>query len=124
LLSEIGFTHKELAQHQIGPVVFYEHIYYFKEVFPGKPIRVSLELQGVSEDGMYFEFLHNFYDHTGKNFAQCEIMGAWIDLQTRKLIALPNEMQGHWDKVAKSKSFKILTKEDTRKYGRRPADLM
>ena len=77
-LIESGFTQRELAKQNIGPVVFYEHIYYFKEAFLGKPVKVSLEVAGLSEDGMFFEFLHNFYDANGKNFASCEIMGGWI----------------------------------------------
>ncbi|NNG11469.1 MAG: thioesterase family protein, partial [Arenibacter sp.] len=51
-LIEMGFDHKTLAKNEVGPVVFYEHMYYFKEVFPGKPIRVSLDVMGMSEDGM------------------------------------------------------------------------
>ncbi|MEX0273937.1 MAG: acyl-CoA thioesterase, partial [Flavobacteriaceae bacterium] len=46
-LMEMGFGQKILSQHQIGPVVFYEHMYYFKEIFPGKPIKVSLEVTGM-----------------------------------------------------------------------------
>ena len=59
-LMENGFGQQEMAKHNIGPVVFYEHMYYFKEVFAGKPVRVSLQLKGLAEDGMYFEFVHNF----------------------------------------------------------------
>lgn len=120
-LTDCGFDHRMLGKHSIGPVVFYEHIYYFKEVFAGKPIKVSLELAGLSEDGMFFEFRHNYYDHKGKNFAHCEIMGAWIDLKDRKLIPLPNELFGFFENVHKPHDFKVLTKEDTRKYKKYPA---
>ena len=58
-LIEKGFDQRLLGKLNIGPVVFYEHIYYFKEVFSGKPVTVSLELKGMSEDGMFFEFHHN-----------------------------------------------------------------
>lgn len=74
-LMENGFGQEELAKFNLGPVVFYEHVYYFKEVFAGKPVKVTLELQGLSEDGKYFEFLHNFYDFQGKNFSRCEMIG-------------------------------------------------
>ncbi len=122
-LQENGFTQKELATYHIGPVVFHEHMYYFKEVFPGKPVKVSCEIAGVSEDGRFFEFHHNFYDSEGKNFAHCEMMGAWIDLKTRKLISLPEELQSLLGEQYRSKDFRILTKEDTRKYGKLPKDL-
>ena len=65
-MLENGFGQADMVANNIGPVVFYEHMFYFKEVFPGKPITVSLALKGLSQDGMYFSFEHNFFDHTGK----------------------------------------------------------
>jgi acyl-CoA thioester hydrolase len=123
-LIENGFTQRELAKNNIGPVVFYEHMYYFKEAFPGKPVKVSLEIAGLSEDGMFFEFLHNFYDANGKNFASCEMMGAWIDLKTRQLIGLPEQFNEAMHIVPRAKNFKILTKEDTRRFGKKPENLL
>ncbi len=120
---ENGFGQKELAQYNIGPVVFYEHIYYFKEVFAGRPVKVSLELNGLSEDGMYFEFIHNFYDHKGRNFASCEMMGGWIDLKERKLTGLPEELYKIFNDLSHTSHFKILTKEDTRRFSKKPVDL-
>lgn len=122
-LMENGFGQEDLARENIGPVVFYEHIYYFKEVFAGKPIKVTLQLKGLSEDGMYFEFLHNFYDEKGQNFASCEMMGAWIDLKERKLTKLPDVLLKNIDSLGHTKDFKVLTKEDTRKYGQRPQNM-
>ncbi|MEL4306806.1 acyl-CoA thioesterase [Joostella sp. CR20] len=122
-LIEKGFDQRLLGKLNIGPVVFYEHIYYFKEVFSGKPVTVSLELKGMSEDGMFFEFHHNYYDYKGRNVAHCEIMGAWIDLESRKLIGLPEEAAHLFDKMERAKDFRFLTKEDTRKHAKMPVDL-
>ncbi len=123
VLTQNGMGHKELIDHNIGPVVFYEHIYYFKEVLPGKPVRVSVALKGISKDGMFFQFIHNFYDSTGKNMARCEMMGAWINLKTRKLTPLPQDLLTNFNTIDKTEDFKILTKEDTRKYKQSPSDL-
>ncbi len=122
-LIELGFDHASMAKHQIGPVVFYEHIYYFREVLPGPPVRVSLEVKGLSEDGMFFEFHHNFYDHKGRNIARCEMMGGWISLVTRKLTALAPELLERFNQAEKANDFRVLTKEDTRKYAKKPLDL-
>lgn len=122
-LIELGFDQKGLAQHDLGPVVFHEHIYYFKEVFSGKPIRVSLELSGLSDDGMFFEFKHNYYDAKGRNFAHCEMMGGWIDLKTRKLTGLSEDLKHFFDKIERPQDFKVLTREDTRKFVKKPVDL-
>ncbi|MCE2613427.1 thioesterase family protein [Flavobacteriaceae bacterium D16] len=123
-LMGLGFDQEALAEHQIGPVVFYEHLYYFREIFAGKPIRVSLELKGLSEDGMYFEFHHNFYDHKGRNLAHCELIGGWISLKTRKLIPLPEHFLSAFDAVEKAEGFRILSAMDTRKFAKRPQDLV
>lgn len=122
-MMEAGMNQKSLAKHNLGPVAFYEHMYYFREFFPGQPVYVSLQLKGLSEDGMYFEFLHNFYDKDGRNCARCEMMGGWIDLMSRKLTGLPKEFFEKFDALEKTDDFRILTKENTRKYSQRPKDI-
>jgi len=122
-LMQRGFDQKVMVTHKIGPVVFYEHMYYFKEVYLGNPVRVSLEVMGLSEDGCFFEFHHNFYDDKGKNVGHCEMMGAWISLETRQLTGLSSELQEGFKEYEKPEGFRTLTREDTRKYGKKPKDL-
>ncbi len=119
LLSN-GFTQKELIMHNIGPIVFYEHIYYFRELLPEDKVEVDLKLKGLSKDGMFFNFEHDFYNSDGKNCARCEMMGAWIDMNSRKLVPLPEHLLKPLDKLSKTEDFKILTSEDTRKYCVKP----
>lgn len=115
-LLQNGFTQKELAKHNLGPVVFYEHIYYFKEILPEDTVEVTLKLKGLSEDGMFFSFEHDLYNQKGQNCAHCEMLGAWIDMKTRKLIALPRHLLKPLELLGKTEDFKVLTKEDTRKH--------
>ncbi|MAM28191.1 MAG: thioesterase [Flavobacteriaceae bacterium] len=122
-MYENGFGQAEMSKNDLGPVVFYEHMYYFKEVFPGKPITVSLQLKGLSEDGRFFSFLHNFYDSNGINLARCEMMAGWIDLTTRKLRAIPDALLDSLQNLEKTKDFYTITKEDTRKHGQKPEHL-
>jgi len=122
-LNELGFGQEEMAKYTIGPVAFYEHMYYFQEVFLGKPIKVSLDLAGLSADGMFFEFHHNFYDHRGKHFAHAEMMGSWMHLGSRRLTALPDELLAKFEAFERADYFRVLTKEDTRRYGKVPRDL-
>ena len=122
-MIENGVGHKEMVQYNIGPVVFEEQVFFFKEIFQGKPIRVSFELGGASKDGMFFKFIHNFYDHKGKYLARGIMKGAWIDLKTRKTCALPNPLMPMLDAAHKTSDFTILTKEDMRVHGQVPIDL-
>jgi len=121
--TEMGFSMKEIASHNIGPVVFYEHMFYFKESFLGTPIVVTLEVSGLSEDGMFFKFDHNFYNHKGQHLAHCEMLGAWINLKSRKLTALEESLMQLIHKLPKSKNFKTITREDTRKHGVTPQNM-
>jgi len=118
--GEQGFSMPEIQKHNVGPVVFYEHMYYFKESFLGQPITVTIEVSGLSEEGMLFMFEHNFYNQKGENLAYCEMQGGWIDLKARKLTGLPKPLLELAEQFPKSEDFKILTKEDTRKHGVRP----
>lgn len=118
--GEHGFSLSEINKKKIGPVVFYEHMYYFKESFINDIITVTLEVSGLSEDGMFFMFEHNFYNQKGENLAYCEIQGGWIDLKARKLCGLPEPLLELAQKFPKSESYKILTKEETRKHGVKP----
>lgn len=122
-LQEHGFSLIEMNKNGIGPVVFYEHVYYFKESFIGKPIKVSLEVAGLSEDGMFFKFKHNFYNENGENLATADIFGAWMNLKTRKLTSLPDSLLNLAELFPKSDEFKILTKMDAREHGKFPRDL-
>lgn len=122
-LQDHGFSYNDLEERKLGPVVLNENIYYFKEVFPGRPIRVSLEITGTSEDGMFFSFRHNFYDERGRNLARGEMMGAWIDAQKRQLTALPEPYLEKFMAGPKAEDFKTIRKEDTRAHGQVPKDL-
>ena len=111
---DLGFSLEYLNAHEIGPVVFYEHVYYLKEVLPGNPVRVSLEIEGLSEDGKFFEFYHNMYDSLGRQVAHAQLMGAWMNLTTRKLTAPTAEMSRVFREAEKGENFRVLTPQDTR----------
>ncbi len=121
-LMDHGIDHSELAKYNIGPVVFQEHIFYFKESQHGK-ITVSFELGGASEDGVFFKFIHNFYNEQGDNLAACDILGGWIDLEKRKLVPLPEEFLGKLYKMPRSADFRVLDKTDMRASGRMPVPM-
>ena len=63
-MMENGFGQNSMVTNNIGPVVFYEHMFYFREVFPGKPIRVSLQLKGISKTGSLFDAIEDWLERT------------------------------------------------------------
>jgi len=122
-LNQMGLSIADLKQLAIGPVVFNERLFYFKEVLPDDSIRVSFELAALSKEGMFFEFEHNYFNSKGENVARCEMMGAWMDLNTRKLTLLPEELLNAFEKTHKTKNFRIITSEDTRRWNQTPKPL-
>lgn len=109
-----GVSYLELKQKQIGPIALRETIHYFKEVFPGKPIYVSQEIAGLAEDGMFYKIRHNFYNSKGVNVARGEMLGSWLDLETRKIITPPTALFEKLLAKNHTTDFKIITKEETR----------
>ena len=89
----------------------------------GQPLSVSLEVSGLSDDGMFFMFEHNFYNRKGENLAHCEMMGGWMNLSTRKLTTLKDELLERAKSFPKADNFKVLTKEDTRKFAKKPVNI-
>lgn len=51
------------------------------------------------------------------------MMGAWIDLKTRKLTGLPDKFLKAFESMEKTEDFKTLTKADTRRFVQVPKDL-
>lgn len=122
-MKKAGIGQKELEKHNIGPVAFYENIYYFKEVSPDETLYISVELKGLSEDGGFFEFMHNMYNEKGEHKASCEMMGAWIDMKARKLTTLPDSLKNSFIHFDKAIDYRTLTKEDTRTQGIYPKNI-
>ena len=123
-LNSHGFSLKQLLQYGVGPVVFSENIHYFKESFLGQTLTVTLAVSGLSDDGMFFKFEHNLYNQKGKQVATCDILGAWMNLGTRQLTVLSEELRNQVAQFPKSPNFKVLTKADTRQSGKKPQDLV
>jgi len=74
----------------------------------------------MSENGAFFNFTHNFYNHKGAHLAQGEMIGAWMNLETRKTTALPNEFLSIVTDLHRTNNYKTMTKEDTRSPGKIP----
>lgn len=102
---------RELSKWGIGPVILHERYSFFKEMYMGQEVIVSLELDGISDDGGIYRFIHKFYLPDGTHCATAEATGVWIDMRARKSTIPPLEMV---EVIHQVKTFKtkVLTKED------------
>lgn len=122
-LQENGISLEVMNGLNLGPVALYEHIYYYREVLSGDPISVSLDVCGYTNDGRFIKIEHNFFDREGRNLASSEMLFSWIDITSRKLGRIPEELLVKIRAFPKAENFKILSNEDIRKHQRKPKDL-
>ena len=113
-LAENGFSQAQFHEHNIGPIVFSEGTHFFKEILPNETIYITMELKGLSENNLFFKFVHNFYKQDGTHAAQTQLSGAWLNLQTRKIAVPPEALLATIDRMPRAEGFKILTKEELR----------
>lgn len=114
-LAENGFSPIQFKEHNIGPIVFSEGTHFFKEILPSETIHITMELKGLSENHMFFKFVHNFYKQDGTHAAQTQVSGAWLNLGTRKIATPPEALLAAIDQMPRAEGFKVLTKEELRK---------
>ena len=106
--SHAGHPVDEMAQNDIGPILFEEFTSFRKEIHTGESVRVNCKLLGLSEDKRKWKIRHEILNSNGQLSAVIEVFGAWIDLQKRKLILLPKKYDDLFDHMEKSEDFKII----------------
>lgn len=90
--AEHGFTMDDFRRMRIGPVIRKDALEYFKEVGLLTPLRVTLTLSALSEDGGQWEMQNEFFRPDGKLAARVTSSGGWLDLGARRLVAPPPEL--------------------------------
>jgi len=88
-LFEWGFGAEQFAQHGVGPVIFREETWFFKEVGGDDSFTVTFVLAGATPDGARFRMRHNILLADGRRAAAIELDGGWLDLSRRRLTVPP-----------------------------------
>lgn len=108
LFKKFGLSMKEFERLKIGPILFQENTKFIKEIFVGDDITVEVLLLGVSEKGERFKFRHHIFRGDGKLAAEIEILGAWLDLNERKLISPPSLIKELAEQLKRTDDFEII----------------
>jgi len=93
MLESLGLKPAELFKHNIGPVLFREELIYLREVGINDHIKVSSELIKARSDGSRWTIRHELFRGDGIKAATIIADGAWIDMEKRKLAALPDALR-------------------------------
>lgn len=91
ILGTLGFSDDTLKALKIGPILFREELIYMREVRPGDTIKVTCQLSKCRTDGSRWSFRQELYRGDGIQAALINVDGAWINVEQRKLTALPEE---------------------------------
>lgn len=92
LLEARGFSQARFEALRFGPVMFREEIRYRRELVFGEEAVVNVLSSGLSGDGSQWRVRQEVARADGKQAAVLTIDGAWIHLDTRRLIAPPPEL--------------------------------
>lgn len=108
LLEAHGFPQAQFESLRFGPVMFREEIRYRRELVFGEEVTVSVLFAGLSEDGSQWRVHQEVTRADGKQAAVLTIDGAWIHLDSRKVIAPPRELLNLLQALPRSSGFEVL----------------
>jgi acyl-CoA thioester hydrolase len=108
LLEAHGFSQARFESLRFGPVMFREEIRYRRELVFGDWVTVDVRFAGLSEDASQWRARQEVTREDGKQAALLTIDGAWIHLDTRKLIAPPLELLTLLQGLPRSEDFEEL----------------
>lgn len=105
LLEQLGFDSKTFESLRIGPILFREELVYMREVRANDTLKVTCVMTRCRADGARWSFRQELYRSDGIQAAVISVDGAWIDMQARKLTALPAGWADKFLHIPKSSDF-------------------
>jgi acyl-CoA thioester hydrolase len=108
LLEAHGFPQERFETLRFGPVMFREEVRYRRELVFGDEATVSVVAAGLSEDGSQWRVQQEVTRADGKQAAILRIDGAWIDLDSRRLIAPPSDLVDVLLGLPRADDFEVL----------------
>lgn len=92
-LCEIGLTPEWFKEHNIGPVLFKEETEYKREAYMGELLKVTLQAGELTGFTKSIQMVQHVYKEDGELAASHKCVVAWMDLDKRKVIELPKQIQ-------------------------------
>jgi acyl-CoA thioester hydrolase len=90
---EFGMDVDAMLEIGIGPILFREDTKFLREVHMNEVITATLQVSKLRRDGSKWSFLHQIIKENGELACTIEVDGAWMDLNKRKVIIPPTQLQ-------------------------------
>lgn len=103
-----GFAMADFVRLRIGPVVMKDEVEYYREILMLETVRVTHLQAGLAEDCSRFRARNEFWRADGQLAARVTSTGGWMDLDRRKLVVPPREMQEVLRAVQRATDFQVL----------------
>jgi acyl-CoA thioester hydrolase len=108
LLESRGFPLIRFEELRFGPILFREDIRYRREVLGGQTVVVNALAAGLSADGSHWAIRHDVCRPDGSEAAVLTVEGAWIHLDTRKLVPPPAELIALLADLPRTPDYQVL----------------
>ena len=92
-LTQIGMTPQWFKENGIGPVLFKEQTEYFREVFLGEEVRVTVETGESTGSKKSVCIVNKVYKPNGELAAQHQVVVGWMNVVKRKVVELPEKIR-------------------------------
>ncbi len=106
--AEHGFSVAEFARRRIGPVIRRDELEYFREIHLLEPVRVTLAVRALADDGSRFVLRNEFWRQDAQLSARVTSTGGWLDLAKRRLVAPPEALRGSMQALPRTSDFAVL----------------
>lgn len=105
---DMGFPPKKMLTMGVGPVAVRDEILYLKEIQLMEQFKVSLQLDGLSEDQSKMRLINIFINEKGTVFGKVTSDGVWFNLHQRKVMPPPEEIKELMLKLPRSETYCII----------------
>ncbi|OPX54577.1 acyl-CoA thioester hydrolase [Oceanospirillum multiglobuliferum] len=92
-MHQVGINEKWLKEHGLGPVLFKEETEYFRELFMGELVRVTLEAGEPTGSEKSICVINHLYNAKGELAARHRAVFGWFDMTQRKVVKLPETIR-------------------------------
>lgn len=103
--AEQGLPPQEFTDRGLGPVLMREELIYKREIHMLEKIRVSCEMKRASRDFRKFTFYQEIFKENGKLAAQVTVDWVWIDMEKRRAVSPPEDLQKRCSEFLRSQDF-------------------
>ena len=107
--EEFGFSMREFESRRFGPVILRDDLEYFRELRLLEPVRVTFESSGFSEDYGRYRLVNQFFKLDGHRVARVTTHGLWLNLDTRKPMAPPDDLRKVMEQIFRTDDYEVLS---------------